>query len=580
MRSMRRGIPIAAMSMVLLGTLLACGEQSPSTLEPSIAAMRASGNDVDQDVGYDVDRDVDSASALSWPATLAASTTLASLRLAPRSDTLVQGQLGGQATVKVVVSDTTGRLMHNAVVIFQPAAGHGAMSRATVNTNLTGEATNTWRFGPAVGAQTLRVWIQGAPDTLIFTATLPGPYDVSAVSSAAFTGTYAGNAVVTVLVVDSLGNPFQSASVNFTPDTNAGTVAYPVVRSNNRGEAKVTWTFSTRTVGDQRLRVTVDGLTDTLVFVADVEAPPVAVTLQSMTDSSLTGIIGGSRTLSVLVRDQRGQPLPKASVTFRALTGSGTVLPSPAVSGKTGVANATWTFARQAGTQTVLVTAQGIDDTLRFVATVKAPPAATALVAVSDTNVNGRTGESTVLQVRVLDADGDPFPNAAVKFKVLTGRGSMQTSVVKSGRDGLAKGTWYFGGVLGDQQATAEVVNVTGTTLTFTGDVSVGAPKVVTAASATSGRAVVGDTLSTAPTVKVTDNYGNPVPGVTVLFRVTAGGGSIQHASVITSAGGLASGGAWILGPVVGPQRVTATVQAPVAKGNPVVFAATAAASP
>lgn len=570
MRSMRRGIPIVAMSTVLLGTLLGCGEQSPSTFEPSLTGLRTVGNDVGGNV--------DSASALSWPATLAANTTLASLRLTPRGDTLLRGTLGGQATLKVVVSDTTGRLIHNAVVIFQPAAGHGSMSRASVNTNVTGEATNTWRFGPTVGEQTLRVWIQGAPDTLTFTATRPGPHDVSAVSAATFTGAYAGNTVVTVLVVDSAGNPFQSASVNFTPDTNAGTVAYPVVRSNNRGEAKVTWTFSTRTVGNQRLRVTVDGLTDTLVFVANVEAPPVAVTLQSVTDSSLTGIIGGSRTLSVLVRDQRGQPLPKASVTFRALTGSGTVLPSPAVSGKTGVANAIWTFAKQAGTQTVLVTAQGIDDTLRFVATVKAPPAAVALVAVSDTSMSGRTGESTVLQVRVVDADGDPFPNAAVKFRVLTGRGSMQISVVKSGRDGLARGTWYFGGVLGAQQATAELVNITGTTRTFTGTVSVGAPKVVAAASATSGRAEAGDTLSTAPTVKITDNYGNPVPGVTVLFRVTAGGGSIQHASVVTSAGGLASGGAWVLGPVIGSQRVTATVEAPIARGNPVVFAATAGA--
>lgn len=539
--------------------MAACAAEHPSTVEPDLPVTPAASV----------------ASALPTSGSIASAIgSVGILRLEASTDTLIDGVLGGQAAIKVVVSDTAGRLIHNAVVSFQPAAGHGAMTRATVNSTLRGEAANIWRFGPAVGEQILRVWVQGAPDTLIFTARLPGPHDVSAVSATTLNGAYAGNALVTVLVTDSSGNPFQSASVTFAPDSDAGTVSYPVVRTNNRGEAKVTWSFGTASAGTQRLRVRVDGLTDTLVFTATVDGPPVAVALQTVTDSSLTGITGSSRTLSVLVRDQRGQPMPRAAVTFRALDNSGSVLPSPAVSGKTGVANATWTFGRQAGTQTVLVTAQGVDDTLRFVATVKAPPTATEIVAVSDTVISGRSGESAVLQVRVLDADGDPFPNAAVKFKAITGRGSMQISVVKSGRDGIARGTWAYGGVLGEQEATAELVGVAGTTQTFVSTVTVGAPKVVVAASATTGRADVGDTLSTEPAVKVTDNYGNPVEGVTVIFRVTAGGGAIESTSVLTDENGIASGGAWVMGQTPGINRLTATVQAPIARGNPVQFSA------
>jgi adhesin/invasin len=543
---------------MLMTAVAACAAEHPSTVEPNLSVDATSG-------------------ALTLPGTLASAVSSAGiLRLEAVTDTVIDGVLGGQAALKVMVSDTAGRLIHNAVVNFQPVVGHGAVTRATVNSTLRGEAANTWRYGPSVGEQTLRVWVQGAPDTLTFTATLPGPHDVSAVSATTLNGAYAANTIVTVLVTDSSGNPFQSASVTFAPDSNAGAVTYPVVRTNNRGEAKVTWTFGTATAGSQRLRVRVDGLTDTLVFTATVDGPPVAVALQSMTDSSLTGITGSSRTLSVLVRDQRGQPMPRAAVTFRTLENSGSVLPSPAVSGKTGVANATWTFARQAGTQTVLVTAQGIDDTLRFVATVKAPPIATEIVAISDTTITGRTGEATVLQVKVLDADGDPFPNASVKFKAITGRGSMQISIVKSGRDGIAKSTWAYGGVLGEQEATAELVGVTGTTQSFVSIVTVGAPKVVVAATATTGRADVGDTLSTEPAVKVTDNYGNPVEGVTVIFRVTAGGGTIESTSVLTDEDGIASGGAWVMGQAGGVNRVTATVQAPIARGNPVQFSANA----
>lgn len=539
-------------------SVAACTAERPSTVEPVAQATVASNG-------------------LALPGTIASAVgSVSAIRIEAVGDTVIAGSLGGQAAIKVVVSDTTGRLIHNAVVNFLPSTGHGAMTRATVNSTVKGEAANTWRFGPSVGEQTLRVWVSGAPDTLTFTAVLPSPHDVSAVSATSFVGAYAGNAVVTVLVTDSAGNPFQSASVAFRPDSDAGAVNYTTVRTNNRGEAKATWTYSTATVGNQRLRVTVDGLTDTLVFTANVDAAPVAVELHTVTDSSLTGITGTTRSLSVLVRDQRGQPMPRASVSFRALENSGTVLPSTAISGKTGVANATWTYGKQPGTQTVIVTAQGINDTLRFVSTVKAPPTATELVAVSDTVLQGRSGETAVLQVRVLDADSNPFPNAAVKFKVLTGRGGMQVSIVKAGRDGIAKGSWIYGGQLGEQEATAELVGVTGSTLGFVSTVTVGAPKVVVAATSTAGRAGVGDTLSTQPGVKVTDNYGNPVEGVTVLFRISTGGGTIETASAVTDEDGIASGGAWVMGPNAGVNRVTATVQSPIPRGNPVVFSATA----
>src|SRR6185312_5656061 len=57
----------------------------------------------------------------------------------------------------------------------------------------------------------------------------------------------------------------------------------------------------------------------------------------------------------------------------------------------------------------------------------------------------------------------------------------------------------------------------------------------------------VGTAVSTAPSVKVIDQYGNAVPGVSVTFTVTGGGGSVTPGSTTTNAAGVAST-AWTMG--------------------------------
>ncbi len=74
------------------------------------------------------------------------------------------------------------------------------------------------------------------------------------------------------------------------------------------------------------------------------------------------------------------------------------------------------------------------------------------------------------------------------------------------------------------------------------------------------GRASIGSTLGTTPTVRVTDANGVPVPGVTVTFAVT-GGGSVQNPIRGTTSGGWATPGFWTLGPNPGIGTLTATAE-------------------
>src|SRR5207253_11518089 len=66
----------------------------------------------------------------------------------------------------------------------------------------------------------------------------------------------------------------------------------------------------------------------------------------------------------------------------------------------------------------------------------------------------------------------------------------------------------------------------------------------------------------------------NPVAGVSVVFAVATGGGSLTGpAAVTTSGNGLAAVGGWMLGTLTGPNTLTAT--APGLAGS-VTFTATA----
>src|ERR1019366_2782373 len=71
--------------------------------------------------------------------------------------------------------------------------------------------------------------------------------------------------------------------------------------------------------------------------------------------------------------------------------------------------------------------------------------------------------------------------------------------------------------------------------------------------------AAVGTTVAVAPSVKIADQSGNGVSGVTVTFAVATGGGSVTGASATTGGNGVATVGGWTLGITVGANTLTAS---------------------
>jgi len=60
--------------------------------------------------------------------------------------------------------------------------------------------------------------------------------------------------------------------------------------------------------------------------------------------------------------------------------------------------------------------------------------------------------------------------------------------------------------------------------------------------------ALVGSAVAAAPSVQVSDTFGNLVAGLQVDFQVLAGGGAVTGASAITNASGVATVGSWTFG--------------------------------
>jgi hypothetical protein len=88
--------------------------------------------------------------------------------------------------------------------------------------------------------------------------------------------------------------------------------------------------------------------------------------------------------------------------------------------------------------------------------------------------------------------------------------------------------------------------------------------------------APVGTAVAIDPAVLVRDAFNNPVPGVSVTFTVTGGGGSVVGSPAITNASGIATVTSWTLGTTAGPNSLQASAMGI----TPVTFNATATSGP
>ncbi|HEX4750130.1 MAG TPA: FG-GAP-like repeat-containing protein [Bryobacteraceae bacterium] len=168
---------------------------------------------------------------------------------------------------------------------------------------------------------------------------------------------------------------------------------------------------------------------------------------------------------------------------------------------------------------------------------------------------------SLPLQIAAFDSSNNPVPGVSVLFEApLSGASAALSSMnVTTDNTGSAGITASANVIAGTYAVSAAVSGLAPADFTLTN--TPGPPTALVASGSISQSAVVRTSFPNSLQVLVTDLYGNPVPGVSVLFTVPATGASavLSSLSSVTAGTGIASISATANG-TTGSYRVTASV--------------------
>jgi adhesin/invasin len=461
----------------------------------------------------------------------------------------------------VRAQDQFGNPVAGASISFSVSGGGGSVTGAAQLTNAAGVATvGSWTLGTTVGGNTLTATLSGVtPVVFSATATAGGPTQIVKVSGDSQTSVV-NTAVGTaprVRLTDQFGNPVAGSSVTFAVASGGGGVTAATQTTDTAGVATVGgWTLGTA-AGPNSVTATAGALSTTFTATAIAGAPTqiahFAGDLQSAVVNAVVPIAP-----AVVVRDQFNNAVPGVGITFTVDSGGGSVTGAAQITDTTGRASVgSWRLGTLAGANGLSVTGGSLTTT--FSATGLAGPA-TQLVKVAGDGLASIVGTAlgTPPAVRALDQYGNAVANLGVTFAVTGGGGSVTGPAVTTNGTGLAAvGAWTLDTIAGANAVTASAGALSAG---FTATGLAAAPNRITKLLGDGQTGVVNTTLPVAPSVRLSDRYGNPIVGDTIDFFLLTDGGSLPSPAPVTDAAGTASAGPWTIANFVAQNTLQATV--------------------
>jgi len=250
-----------------------------------------------------------------------------------------------------------------------------------------------------------------------------------------------------------------------------------------------------------------------------------------------------------------GQPDVGATVNFSDGGKGGSFNPNPAVTDVNGNASATYTVPQKAGTYTLTISGTGFGNvTTTATAT---PAAATRIIAWGGAKQTGAAGSNLANPViaQAQDAYKNGVPGVTINFTANNGAVPNPSSVITDA-NGRASTTLRL-------PTTVSTVTVTAssTGLKNMNFVEYSVPGPAANIAITSGNnqsAPAGTLLPQGLTVLVTDQYGNPVPGVDVDYDDGGAGGTYAYANPGTTSNSGTATQFYTLPPSPGTITITA----------------------
>ncbi|MGV3707821.1 MAG: Ig-like domain-containing protein [Gemmatimonas sp.] len=158
---------------------------------------------------------------------------------------------------------------------------------------------------------------------------------------------------------------------------------------------------------------------------------------------------------------------------------------------------------------------------------------------------------TTIPSITVTDQRGDALAGVWVRWSTDAGKLTLDSSQTNAAGE-ASVGGWTLGTVAGLQTLSAKAASLG--TVTIVADARPGPVRVLMQQSAITS-AMVTTPLAAPPSVRASDQYGNPVPNVPVVFS-TVSGGLISGAQQTTNSAGVATVGSWTLGTQAGVQTL------------------------
>lgn len=264
---------------------------------------------------------------------------------------------------------------------------------------------------------------------------------------------------IVVEVKDENGLTFEGVPVTFAVIAGGGSLNPQNTTTDANGRADSTLTLGQNS-GTNSVRVSAEGISQPLNFSA--EGVRTAKELVIISGDGQKGFPGEKlpKPFIVEVRDQSDMPLPEVQVTFAVIAGGGTLNSTTATTDENGRAESQLTLGINTGTNTISVSASGIDGTKFYYAEgVRTPRKIVIISGDSQEGAPGRTLTDPFV-VEVQDKKGAPLQGVTVTFRITSGDGTLSLTSAETAINGRAENTFTLGANPGTNSVEASVAEI------------------------------------------------------------------------------------------------------------------------
>jgi len=267
--------------------------------------------------------------------------------------------------------------------------------------------------------------------------------------------------------------------------------------------------------------------------------------------------------LLAVICNSEGQPIVGQTVTFKVVTGGGSVFAGAATSDADGIVRERWTLGTTAGPQTVEVRAVNSRGEAITYSTFNALAVADSVQTIEASSGDNQIASQlqllpTPIKVIAKDIYGNPKAGVSVVFNANNGGSATPESVVTN-LDGEAQTLWSLGLSVGNQTLNASVEGFTPLTFHATATLDISSPPQNIEIVSGNFQTVAQNSLINPFEVLVTNALGNPVNAPIIFTTTTATGDAYLSPVTVGAIDGIASWGKRF--PADGEYQVTASVE-------------------